>query len=469
MRRLSSFRTKAMAGYAAVVLLLAGGMTFAIRRLDVLAAGQIAHFRMEEDEITLVERLRWSGEVLVSTGRGFLLSGDAALLATLHEAEGDFDRSFQALKNDSLSPSAASLVAEVERAATSFTRRQKQLVTARQQDVDTGELARRFETELLPLQHELGQSLNRLVDYKEAALKDAYAQGTATRAQLSSWMHSLLGVLVLISLGTSWYFSRLLAQSYRQEQDALETAQKALATRDELMGIIAHDLRNPLNAIKLKATLLRKGAESEKFREHAESIEHITLRMEHLIRSMLDVATLEAGRLSVTPAPCDMAGLLREAVEMFSNLSAAKPLGLQLRGVNMPGLTVRADRERVLQVFSNLLGNAIKFTPQGGQVVIAVERQGEAVRIAVSDSGPGIASEHLPHVFDRFWKHEKAGKKGTGLGLFIAKGIIDGHGGRIWAESEPGHGATFSFTLPIAESARAEASPTESGDHPTPA
>jgi signal transduction histidine kinase len=453
MRRLGSFRTKAMAGYAAIVLLLAGGMTFAIRRLELLATDQISHFRMEENEITLAERLRWNGEVIVSAGRGFLLSGDTALLARLQAAEADFDQSIHALKDGIRSPSVASLVAAVEQAAMSFSRRQEQLVAARQQGMDTGELARRFETELLPLQHELGESLNRLVDHLEVTMRDAYAQGRATRAQLSFWMYGLLGFLVLMSVGTSWYFTRVLAWSYLQEQAALETARKALATRDELMGIIAHDLRNPLNAIKLKAALLSRAAESQRSREQAESIEHVTLRMDHLIKSMLDVATLEAGRLSVSPVPCAVEELLREAVELFGNLAAARQLGLQLRGVNEPGLTIGADRERVLQVFSNLLGNAIKFSPQGSQVVIAAERQGEAVRFAISDSGPGIASEHLPHVFDRFWKHETAGKKGTGLGLFITKGIIDGHGGRIWVESEPGHGATFYFTLPITRSA----------------
>jgi signal transduction histidine kinase len=164
----------------------------------------------------------------------------------------------------------------------------------------------------------------------------------------------------------------------------------------------------------------------------------------------------------VTPAPCGVEGLLREAVELFGSLSAAKQIELRLRGVSEPGLTVQADRERMLQVFSNLLGNAIKFTPQGGQVVLSVERQGEVARFAVSDSGPGIASEHLPHVFDRFWKHEAAGTKGTGLGLFISKGIITEHGGRLWAESAPGQGATFYFTLPLTQPAQAEALPSRS-------
>jgi signal transduction histidine kinase len=455
MRRLTSFRAKAMAGYVAVVLLLAGGMMFALRRLEVLASSQIAHFRAEENEITLAERLRWSGEAVVSVGRGFLLSGDDTLLARLQVVEAGFDQSVEALKEVTHSPGDASLVADAERAATNFLLHQKQLVTAKRRGVDTQELVHRFEAELLPLQQELGEALNRLADTKEAALEGSYERGRAARVRLSSWMYGLLGFLVLMSLGASWYFARLLARSYVQEKEALETARRALATRDELMGIIAHDLRNPLNAIKFKAVLLGKGAETEKSREQAASIEHITSRMEHLIKSMLDAATLEAGRLTVTPAPCEVAELLRETIELVGSLSAARQIELQLRGEGEPGLTVQADRERVLQVFSNLLGNAIKFTPQGGQVVIAVERQGKAVRFSVSDSGPGIASEHLPHLFDRFWKHETAGKKGTGLGLFISKGIIDAHGGRLWAESAPGHGATFYFTLPIAEQAQA--------------
>jgi len=110
-----------------------------------------------------------------------------------------------------------------------------------------------------------------------------------------------------------------------------------------------------------------------------------------------------------------------------------------------------ADRERVLQVLSNLLGNALKFTPPGGRIRVDVERQDRmTARFTVADTGPGVLEQDAPHVFERYWKHETEGKKGTGLGLFIAKGIVDAHGGRIWVEGEPGRGATFRFTLPVA-------------------
>ena len=155
--------------------------------------------------------------------------------------------------------------------------------------------------------------------------------------------------------------------------------------------------------------------------------------------------------------PCTIEDLLRETMEMFANLATSKQVRLE-QMVKTPGLAVAADHERVLQVFSNLVGNALKFTPQDGCVTIAAEPQGAMVRFAVVDTGPGIAPEHLPRIFDRFWKKETSGTKGTGFGLFIAKGIVDAHGGRIWVESRLGQGTAFYFTLPLAERAASQVS-----------
>jgi signal transduction histidine kinase len=146
-------------------------------------------------------------------------------------------------------------------------------------------------------------------------------------------------------------------------------------------------------------------------------------------------------------------------MEMFATLATSKQVRLE-QMVKTLGLAVEADHERVLQVFSNLVGNALKFTPRGGCVTLAAEPQGAMVRFAVLDTGPGIAPEHLPRIFDRFWKKDTSGTKGTGLGLFIAKGIVDAHGGCIWVESSIGQGTAFYFTLPIAEPAASQV-PTE--------
>ena len=141
-------------------------------------------------------------------------------------------------------------------------------------------------------------------------------------------MYGLLAVLLLVGLVIAAFFSRLLVRARRKEAEALETATKAIAARDELMAIVAHDLRNPLGAISLKAALVRRGNDPDKMRSHAASIENVTLRMEYLVKSMLDVATMEAGHFSVTPAACDVEDLLRQTFEMFGSISASKQIRL---------------------------------------------------------------------------------------------------------------------------------------------
>jgi signal transduction histidine kinase len=452
--RSDSLRAKAMAGYAAVILLLAAGMVFAIRRLDVLTTAEVAHIRAREKEITHAERLRWTGELIVSDGRGYLVSGEPELRARLAQAATEFDRAVDALAVEGLTPEGASLTASAKEAARAFRQRQAELLAARDRGEDVRALARRFEAELLPLRRELALSLDRLASRKQWVIEQAYEIGESNRANLTFAMYGLLGVLLTAGLGMAWLFTGMLARSHRETEAALQAARRAVAARDELSGIVAHDLRNPVGAIMMKAALLKRHVDSDKAREHADSIVSLTSQMEHLIRTMLDVAIIEAGRFSVTATTCDVGDLLGEAFDMFGSLCAPKGIRLERRRLE-PGLRVTADRARVLQCLSNLLGNALKFTPEGGEVILRAERQGPMVRFEVEDTGPGIPRENLPHLFERFWKDETGGHQGTGLGLFIAYGIVNAHGGRIWAESEPGRGATFCFTLPAAPADRA--------------
>jgi signal transduction histidine kinase len=460
-----TFETTAVLGFALVALLLVFGMAFSIQRLADEANEQIARIRAEEDEITQVERVRWTAELLVSSGRGYLLSGEPALLAQVQEAGRRFSEIMAGVRRQELGQAGHVLVNDAERAATGFTRVQQLLIDARERSQEPRELARRFEVELLPLTSELDGALSRLVSYKETALKQHYEAAGQARAQLVTRLYAFLAVLLLAAVGTGGYFARRLGRSREKERAALEGARKALAARDELMGIVAHDLRNPLGAITMKAALMRRSTDSERTRQQAESIENVAMRMEYLIKTMLDVTTLEAGRFTVNVERCALAALLRETAEMFGSLASSKQVRFE-QLVQEPDLMLLAERERVLQVLSNLIGNALKFTPPGGQVSLSVERQGEVARFGVVDTGPGIAAENLPHVFERFWT-ETPGKKGTGLGLFIAKGIVDAHGGRIWVESEVGQGTRFFFTLPIAKPEREVASaPADATPHP---
>lgn len=440
-----SFETKALLGYFILALVLAVGMTLSVRRLSSAIDEQTAQSRAAEQEITLVERLRWRSEAIVSDGRGYLLSGEPTLLAELEQAALQFDEKVRALGTRD-----HPFLAGVQDAAESFRRAQRDLMTARRRSEDARALIGRFEHELLPLSRELDQSLARLVDSRRAALEDFYETARRSRARLERRLDLMRGVLVLAGFAVAWYFARLLGRSYRQEQAAKEAAGKALAARDEVMGIVAHDLRNPLGAITLKAELLQRVADSDKVRQQAGSIRNVAMQMEYLIRTMLDVTTMEAGQFTVSPAPCAVEELLRETEAMFEPLATSKQIRLEV-AKSAPGLAARAERERVFQVLSNLIGNALKFTPRGGHVALSANREGAMIRFAVLDTGPGLARESLSCVFDRFWKKEMPGKKSTGLGLFIAKGIVEAHGGRIWADSALGHGAKFYFTLPVVE------------------
>jgi signal transduction histidine kinase len=229
---------------------------------------------------------------------------------------------------------------------------------------------------------------------------------------------------------------------------ARELAEAASRMREDLVAIVSHDLRNPLAAIAMSAELLRSSVPpgDGPAAKQLERISRSAERMNSLISDLLDVATIDAGALSVQLSLHDVRVLLHEATEMLQPLAGDKSIQIELPRTDVP-LAVRADKERVLQVLSNLIGNAIKFSHEGSVIRVGASRDGDDARLWVSDSGPGISPEQLPHVFDRYWQAKKDGRLGIGLALSIAKGIVEAHGGRIWAESEVGKGTTFSFTM----------------------
>jgi PAS domain S-box-containing protein len=243
--------------------------------------------------------------------------------------------------------------------------------------------------------------------------------------------------------------ARLCAQALARSRH-YERERRAVQTRDEVLAVVAHDLRNPLGAIGMFAHLLEETLPSDDAgSEHARAIRALTEQASRLIQDLLDVSRMEAGQFQLEVAPVSARGLLSQAVGMLAGAAAEKGIAVE-RAVEPIPPPVSADPHRVTQVLSNLVGNAIRFTPAGGRIVVRAAPGGDEVVFSVSDSGVGIAPEHLPFVFDRFWQARKSERAGAGLGLAIARGIVEAHGGRIWVESEPGRGSTFWFTLPAA-------------------
>jgi signal transduction histidine kinase len=233
--------------------------------------------------------------------------------------------------------------------------------------------------------------------------------------------------------------------------------QQALRLRDEVLRIVAHDLRNPLNTISLSTGVLVESMPPE-LAAHCgpqlQVIQRATDRANRLIGDLLDVARMHAGRLSLELHPEETRPLMEEVLALQQKL--AEERGLRLEGRFPEFLpAINCDRDRILQVFANLIGNAIKFTPKGGTITVGAEPRDDEIRFSVADTGPGIPEDEIPHLFESFWQARAGGGEGTGLGLTICKGIITAHGGRIWVESERGAGATFYFTLPLADSGAA--------------
>ncbi|HEX7479193.1 MAG TPA: HAMP domain-containing sensor histidine kinase [Polyangiales bacterium] len=236
-----------------------------------------------------------------------------------------------------------------------------------------------------------------------------------------------------------------------------ERADTALATRDEFMGIVSHDLRNMLNLMILYAGLIADGAaleaRAEQVVEYARRIKRSGDRMNRLIGDLVDVASIEAGALAVTRELADPSIVVMESVDAFHAQAAAAGISL-VADIAQPCPHLLFDPARLLQVLTNLLSNALKFTTANGKVVVRVEVSGAELRFAISDTGIGIPPDKLEAVFERFLQITKHDRRGLGLGLYISKCIVQGHGGRIWAESKLGEGSTFYFTLPLTAPAR---------------
>jgi signal transduction histidine kinase len=240
------------------------------------------------------------------------------------------------------------------------------------------------------------------------------------------------------------------ARSYDAEQEKRRHAELIAQARADVLGVVAHDLRNPLSLIVTTTELLQEeDLAAPQRRQVLDIARRAGKQMNRLIEDLLDTVQLESGKLSLVLEDIPVVTIFSQIEETFRPLAEERRLKLTAIPCE-EGVCVRADSLRVSQVLGNLLGNSIKFTPEGGEVTFGAARGEREVVFDVSDTGPGIPPDQVEHLFDQFWQARKNDKRGVGLGLTIAKGIVEAHGGRIWCHSVVGAGSTFSFTLPAA-------------------
>jgi len=271
----------------------------------------------------------------------------------------------------------------------------------------------------------------------------------------------ILGALTLVTSGSGRRYDEadlsLAADMARRAAIVVEharlfhEAQQATRARDDVLAVVAHDLRNPLNTVTMAISLMLENTPPERVQERrqVEIVRRAADRMNRMIQDLLDVKRIESGRLAIDLQPEEVDVIINDMIEMLRPLAAGSSIILES---NVPdGLPpVLADSARIQQVLSNLVGNAVKFTPRQGRITVCAEKLDGEVRFGVIDTGPGIPPEQVPHIFGQFWQASSSDRRGIGLGLAIAKGIVEADKGTIWVESHVGLGSTFYFTLPIA-------------------
>jgi signal transduction histidine kinase len=257
-------------------------------------------------------------------------------------------------------------------------------------------------------------------------------------------LHGSVGVLVASIVSS-------LRAAYRQLRHEYLETDLARRARENVLGVVSHDLRSPLSVILMGAAQLSEGSRGGRRASDdpgtLERIHRAARQMNRIIDDLLDAVQIEKGRFRIVSAHEDLAPIIDDALESVRAAALAKDVRVN-RSIRDGKLRVVCDRGRLAQVLSNLLGNAVKFSPEGGLVELLAAPDADAVRITVKDYGTGIAEEQLPHLFERYWQARDTAHHGTGLGLFIARSIVEAHGGRIEAVSQPGRGSTFTVSLP---------------------
>lgn len=444
---LRDFRVKTIAGFAVVIATTVLAMATASYIGRATNRTLLTIISSHLSGVLAMSRIQFEAEHLVATTRGYLITADDRFLQARTRAEEQLTTSIERLRHDSTEWAQSNNLDEIERLASDYSTTLDRLLAepSTRASMTSGP---ELEGELQPIRTALAAALRDALAEKEARVvraREAIEVNLRDEERITLLIGLLGGGLAVVF---GWLASRSLQEMYARERAAVERAQRAVQAKDELLGIVAHDLRSPLTAITMKASLLGSELPDPELKARAESIVSVGKRTGVLVQTLLDAASIEAGRFAVARDRCTLTAILNATLETFESIAAQKAITLTGR-IDSQETVLHADRDRMVQALSNLVGNALKFTPKGGRVEVRGAQQCGRVLLTVRDTGPGIPPEHVSRVFERHWSADPQSKTGAGLGLYIARAIIDAHGGRIWATSDDG-GAMFHVELPLA-------------------
>lgn len=423
--------------------------------LPILGSGFLSWRRMVAEQKELitdhaqglldVESLRATSKIPAQLGPLYVISGDERILTELDKATKAFEDKINLLKKDDLDPQERYLLSEIEKANIN-----QRAVSAR------GNALRKAGYSALQV-HRFFQARAPKVDSRDfirelaAHRESKFARAKENLTSLTDRIIIVLAAASALSLGFSALIIGLIVKIVRekkqldsQQEEILRKERKISGIRKETLETVSHDLKTPLTSLKLRLQMMKRsgGAGADQALRSVES-------MEKMIRDFLDQSSLDTGHLNLQLEESDLTQTLSDLAAQIEPLASHKSIRFESFFGSLPKPV--CDTARVQQIVMNLLSNAIKFTPEGGTIAFRACASAGEILISVKDSGPGIPAEKIPRLFERYWQDSSTAAKGHGLGLSIASGLAEAHGGKITVKSEVGRGTEFALHLPLTQ------------------
>jgi signal transduction histidine kinase len=436
------FKTKVFTAFATTLLtgLLVGGMAFyTLRNTESTSSSQIlAYARGVAD----AERLRYASERTVATARSYMLTGEQVHLGRIEQARINLDRIIKSLYRDKLSEEERTLLDEIRFNDSAYRAVVDGLISVRKHTQNVNAITLQFESSVTPKREALDQAISKFVRSEETQMAIGENRANSTNRRTERFVLIITSLSLCLAIALAFTLARTLMNLYAETE-------RAYKLRDDLVSVVSHDLKNPIAAAILTVGMIQRkittGGTPEQLSKLAVKIEEALHRSTALITGLLDLGKLEAGEFILEKNRVDMKRLIHESVSVIQPLIDAKHIVLSI--ALDEGLIAEGDYDRLTQIIWNLMGNAIKFNPEGGWIKLSIESFENEIKVCVRDNGPGILEVDLPYIFDRYWQAKQNVKKGSGLGLAISKGFVEAHGGKIWVESKIGFGSAFCFTI----------------------
>jgi signal transduction histidine kinase len=447
--KLSKFEVKIYAGIALVVLALLPIIIATALSLRKVIQAETQTIERYATTMVLTQRIRGAAESEFAMVPAFVLSGNHEIITAFDKTRISFLTDLRSLTVKTTDPIAVAQMDELRTIDADMYRIAEPGFEMRQNGASPTEVHDYFQRA-----HFLTDRFIKKMDEFQKRQEEDFEEA---KANVADEMNSMLRLLIIVTiLGTSvaafaiaWLVRALQLKRQGDDRRDLQLVEEIRVSnaRKETVEIVSHDLKNPLSTIMMSLEFMEdEPALSESLRHDIQIARRSARSMQILIRDLLDRAKFEAGQFDLDLTDCDVAELLDGLKTSFEPAATAKNVKLS---VIPSDFVCVIDCARIEQVLSNLVGNAIKFTPIGGQVELSARLLGTNFVFSVSDSGPGIPQEQVTRIFERFYQSKATAKLGSGLGLSIAKSIVEAHGGRIWVESEHGHGSRFHFAIPV--------------------